>query len=144
MITNKICVKISIYSKDGIYCEEVIYLQGNMTIDFALRWKWYWEYLAALVKVRNPRRKVEMYFGNQGCLLGEDWIIYRTKTLLTHRKSKLAQLQNQVLEHDLFGFAEKDKERNLDKVKKDIEELENKKYPIPEFPEYINKIKKWI
>lgn len=49
-----------------------------------------------------------------------------------------------IYDNDLFNFAIQENKNKIAKTKKEIEMLENGTYPIPEFPEYINEIKKWI
>lgn len=39
------------------------------------KWKWYFEYLAALVKVNNPRNRVELTIGAQDLLQGKEYIM---------------------------------------------------------------------
>lgn len=51
------------------------------------------------------------------------------------------RLENENVAPDLFGFNEEDRERKLQKCKEDIRLLGKGEYPLPEFPEYINKIK---
>ena len=57
-IRDGIAVKIVIYS--GCLADETIYYRYNLPMRIVERWKWYFEYLAALVKYYNPRRKVEL------------------------------------------------------------------------------------
>ena len=140
----KIATKIAIYDKNSHVVEDVIYYRGNMSIDFALRWKWWFRYLAALVQVHHPRCKVEMNFGRQDVLIGNEWKENKTKTLLNNRLGLLKRLENENVAPDLFGFNEEDRERKLQKCKEDIRLLEKGEYPLPEFPEYINKIKNWL
>lgn len=142
MKKHPIAARILVYA--GVHPFKVVYLRSGMDVDFAVRWRWYFEYLAARVKVANPRRKVELYIGKQDVLLGEVWVEYHKKNLLKHRRAKLAKLEKGVVEDDLFGFnAEKNREQ-IQKVKDDIAQLENGTYPIVKFPEYVNHIKDWI
>lgn len=140
----KIATKIAIYDKNSHTVDDIIYYRGNMSIDFALRWKWWFRYLAARVQVSHPRRKVEMFFGRQNVLIGDKFKEQKTKTLLNNRRGLLKRLENDNVAPDLFGFNEEDKERKLQKCKEDIRLLEQGEYPLPEFPEYINKIKNWL
>ncbi len=141
---EKFAAKIMIYDGNDHTVEDVVYYRGNMTIDFGLRWKWWFRYLAARVQVSHPRRKVEMFFGRQDVLIGNEWKKNKTKTLLNNRLGLLKRLENDTVAPDLFGFNEEDKERKLQKCKEDIRLLEQGEYPLPEFPEYINKIKNWL
>lgn len=142
MEAHKCYARILLY--DGFTPEKVIYLRTGLNVESLVKWKWYFEYLQALVKVHHPKRKVELTTGVATVLLGDEWKQYKTATLLKHRKSKLKQLESTEVERDLFGFAEEANNENIAKVKNEIEQLENGTYPIAEFPEYINEIKQWI
>lgn len=70
MKTFLIAARILVYN--GSHAEKVIYLRTGMDVDFAIRWRWYFDYLAALVKVHHPKRKVELYIGPQNVKLGQE------------------------------------------------------------------------
>lgn len=138
---KKICVKINLYK--GCWVEEVIYYQYALPLRIVERWKWYFEYLAALVKVHNPRRKVELVICAQEYNSVEDYISERTKNLLRAKKVKLKRTRTGI-EDDLFGFAKAEREKLTDQVQREIEALERGEINFYVPPEYINKIKKWI
>lgn len=139
---SKIAVKISIY-KD-YHVEEVIYYRYAMPLPIVRKWKWYFEYLAALVKVNNPRRTVELNIVSQDVLCGDDYIAAKTKTLLRAKRSQLKQAQNKRINDDLFGNTSSAHQSKLDGLRDEIEALERGefRYYVPQT--YINKIKKWI
>lgn len=138
-------VKISVTSEtDRYHVDDVVYYRSGMSPDFAVRWSWYFEYLAALVKVRNPKRAVFLSGGRQDILLGKEWHDYRREVLLKSRQRKLKQLNMPVVDDDLFGFKSQDNEAEKVKVQAQLDALERDEFPIPEFPEYINKIKKYV
>lgn len=138
-------VKIAVSTEGNPYhVDDVVYYRSGMTADFAVRWNWYFEYLAALIKVRNPKRSVFMYGGRQDILLGKDWHEYRREVLLKSRQRKLKQLEGPVIDDDLFGFKSQDNEAKKAKVMAEIDSLLKDQYPIVEFPEYINKIKEYV
>ena len=142
MKTSLCVVKITLGSVTSYHhMEEVVYYRSGMTADFLSRWDWYFCYLAALVKVRYPKRKVELFKGPQDVVLGDEWHEQRRVSLLKHRKGKLKKLENGVVEDDLFGFNREDNEMKIRKVKDEISALERDEYPIPDVPEYINRIK---
>lgn len=138
---KKICVKINLYK--GCWVEEVIYYQYALPLRIVERWKWYFEYLAALVKVHNPRRKVELVICAQEYNSVEDYISERTKNLLRAKKVKLKRTRTGI-EDDLFGFAKAEREKQTDEVQREIEALERGEINFYVPPKYINKIKKWI
>ena len=138
-----VAVKINIYS--GCWIEEVIYYRYNQPLQFVERWKWYFEYLAALVKVHNPHRKVELIICAQSDVLcGADYISDKTKTLLRAKKSKLKKMVTGRYEDDLFGFAKVEHDNKISDIQEEIDALDRGefRYHIP--PTEINNIKKWI
>lgn len=139
---SKIAVKISIY-KDW-HVEEVIYYRYAMPLPIVRKWQWYFEYLAALVKVHNPRRTVELIIVSQDVLCGDDYIAKKTKTLLQAKRPQLKQAQNKRINDDLFGHTSSAHQSKLDRLRDEIEALERGefRYYVPQT--YINKIKKWV
>lgn len=114
--------------------------------DFVVRWRWYFDYLAALVKVCHPHLNVVIHCGtlDDDIKLGNDWHDYRRTTMLQSARRKLAQLESADIALDIFGFAQEDHARDLASQRALVEALENDTHPIPEFPEYINRIKEYI
>ena len=138
-------VKIAVSSATNYnHVEDVVYYRSGMTPDFVTRWRWYFDLLAALVKVANPRRRVEVWSGPVDIMLGEEWHQHRRQAMLKSRNIKLKQLRNLTPSNDLFGFGMADHEQHVSEVQRQIELLERDEYPIAEFPEYINKIKDYI
>lgn len=145
-IMEKRCVvKIALSSETDYYhIDDVVYYRSGMSPDFIERWLWFFEYLAARIKVANPRRKVEFYKGPQEIKLGREWHEYRRGVMMKSRTTKLKQLEKGVVDDDLFHFKSEDNERKKAEVKAQLESLERDEFPIPEFPEYINKIKEYL
>ena len=77
---KQICVKITIYK--GSHADEVVYYRNKLPFEIAEKWKWYFEYIAAIVKVNNPKRKVELVMCVQTLLQGQEYIESKSKTLL--------------------------------------------------------------
>lgn len=135
-----VAVKIVIYS--GYLAEETIYYRYDMPMRIVEKWKWYFEYLAAIVKRANPRRKVELIIcAQQDCLCGADYVSERTKNLLRAKNIKLKKLCMGEIEDDLFSMAKADNEAKIESVRREIEALERGEfnYYVPHI--YINKIK---
>lgn len=145
-IMEKRCVvKIAVSSETDYYhIDDVVYYRSGMSPDFIERWLWFFEYLAARIKVANPRRKVEFYKGPQEIKLGREWHEYRRGVMMKSRTTKLKQLEKGVVDDDLFHFKSEDNERKKAEVKAQLESLERDEFSIPEFPEYINKIKEYL
>ena len=108
------------------------------------QWRWYFEYITALVKVNNPRRKVELVICNQTLLQGQEYIDARRVTLLRAKKSKIKQLQNTPIDDDLFSFTRQSHNEKMQNVQGEIDALERGEFNHYVPPEYINTIKKWI
>lgn len=139
---NNLCVKINLY--DGYYVEDVIYFRYNVPLPIVERWKWYFDFLAAKVKVKNPQRKVEVVITACNIPCGEDYVSEHAKNFLRAKKVKLKRLKNNRYVDDLFGWAKDDYDESVAAVNKEIQSLErgefNYYYPVA----YINKIKDWI
>ena len=139
------CVKISISGLNSQLVEEVIYYKYNLDVELATRWKWYFRYIAALVQVNNPHRKVELYVGPQGEILcGQDYIDSKSKSLLKAKSSQLKQLEKTIVQDDLFNLTLHDHETKKQRIKEEINALERGEFNYYVLPTYINKIKKWI
>ena len=69
---NQICVKITI--RKGCNDWEVIYYRNKLPMWIIKQWRWYFEYLAALVKINNPRKKVELIICVQTLKQGQEYI----------------------------------------------------------------------
>ena len=142
---NRCVVKIAVSNETNYFhMDDVVYYRAGLSPDFITRWLWYFEYLAALVKVNNPHRKVEFTKGPQDVLVGQEWHEHRRNALLKSRQTKLRQLEKGVVDDDLFHFKSQDNEAKKQDVLSQIDALNRDEYPIEEFPEYINKIKEYI
>lgn len=141
-LADAICVKITIYK--GYQADEVIYYRNKLPMRIVSQWRWYFEYLAALVKVSNPKRKVELFIGPQTLLQGQEYIDARRVTLLRAKKSKMKQLKNTPINDDLFSFGQQEQDRKIQNVQGEIDALERGEFNYYVPPEYINAIKKWI
>lgn len=141
-IYNQICVKISVYN--GTHVDKVVYYRNKLPVFIVEKWRWYFEYLAARIKVKHPRRKVELTICPQTLLQGDEFVQEKIKNLLRHRRSRLKKLIESPVETDLFSRNADERQREINQVKSEIESLEKGEYNgyIP--PVYINEIKNWI
>lgn len=140
---DSVAVKIVIYT--GCLAEATIYYRYDMPVRIVEKWKWYFEYLAAIVKCANPRRKVKLTIcAQQSCLCESDYISERTKNLLRAKNIKLKKLRMGEIEDDLFGMAKADNEAKIESVRREIEALEHGEFNYYTPPTYINKIKSYI
>lgn len=137
-----ICVKITVYK--GYHADKVVYYRGQISIDMLEKWRWYFEYLAARIKVKHPRRKVELTIGRQTLLLGDEYVQEKIKNLLRHRRAKLQKLINTPVASDLFNDNQIDLEKKIEQTRVEIAALERGEYTGWVPPYYINEIKQWI
>lgn len=133
-----IAVKITYYHQ--YYNPEVVYYRYNLPMKIIEKWKWYFEYITALIKVNNPKNKVELTIVAQDeCLCGEDYKQWKIKNLIKAKTSKIKKLQTAKCD-DLFNFQSNEREETIIRLQKEIEDLQNGKLSyIP--PIYINNIK---
>lgn len=141
-VENQICVKIIIYK--GCNDGEVIYYRNKLPMWIIEQWRWYFDYLAAIVKVNNPRRKVELIICAQTLKQGQEYIEEKSKTLLRAKESKLKKLENTPVQDDFFGFARDEQDRKIQAVQGEINALKRGEFNYYVPPTYINKIKKWL
>ena len=139
---NHIYVKIMI--RKGFNDWEVIYYRNKLPMWIIEQWRWYFDYLAALVKVNNPRRKVELTVCAQTLKQGQEYIEEKSRTLLRAKKSKLKKLQNTPVQNDFFNYAKDEQDRKIQAVQGEINALERGEFNYYVPPTYINRIKKWI
>ena len=137
-----ICVKITVYK--GYQADRVVYYRGQISIDMLEKWRWYFEYLAARIKVKHPRRNVELTICPQTLPLGDEYVQEKIKNLLRHRRSNLQKLINTPVASDLFNYNQIDMEKKIEQTRAEIAALERGEYTGWVPPYYINEIKQWI
>lgn len=142
MEPSGVAVKINLYK--GCWVDEVIYYKYNLPLKLVQRWKWYFEYLAALVKVHNPHRKVELIICEQNSLCGKDYIQEKTKSLLRAKKIALKKNKLGYYEDDLFGFAKAEHDNKISNIQEEIDALKRGEFRYYVPPTEINNIKTWI
>jgi len=138
----QICIKIMVYNK--CHVEEVVYYRNKLPMWIVEQWRWYFEYLAARIKVAHPRQKVELVICAQTLLQGDEYIQAKTASLLKAKRSRLKRLQNEPVAADLFSFGEEERQRKTNALESEIQALERGEfnYYVPQT--YINTIKDWI
>lgn len=141
-VENQICVKIIIYK--GCNDGEVIYYRNKLPLWIIEQWRWYFDYLAALVKVNNPRRKVELIICAQTLKQGQEYIEEKSRNLIRAKETKLKRLENTPVQDDLFNYAKDEREKKIQTVQGEINALKRGEFNYYVPVTYINKIKKWI
>lgn len=94
---RRMYVKIRFY-KNRRYSTlaEVYYFRNEMSIDFFMRWKWYFEYRAALLRVQNPHAFIELTHGSYEFTLPDEEYRIKTYNLLLGAKRKKTEFQNKI------------------------------------------------
>ena len=73
---------------------EVVYFKNEMTVDFYIRWKWYFEYRAALLRVNNPKNYTELIQGTYEYIPKEKEIQKKLQDKIRGKKAKITQVKN--------------------------------------------------
>lgn len=139
----QICVKIAIYK--GVQVEEVIYYRNKLPMRIIEKWRWYFEYLAALIKIHNPRRKVELTICAQTLLQGQEYIAEKSKTLLRAKRAQVKRLDSSnIINDDLFGYQTQQLNARRERIQAEIGALERGEFNYYVPSTYINRIKLWL
>ncbi len=143
---NSFIVKITLY-KD-YHVDEVVYYRYEVPFSSMINHGWYFEYLAARLKVRYPKRKVDLYINKIGAdnpfLAGKYFIEKRTQSLLDFKRHLLERLRKTKFNDDLFGNKSVEVANKIAKLTSEIEALERGEVTFW-YPEtYGNTIKKHI
>ena len=138
---NRCFAKISVKDKSQI---DVVYYRCQMSVGVSVKWRWFFEYLAAKIKVSNPRKQVILECGSTDLLQGQEYVEQKTKTLLKAKKGQLNRLKKEEFDNDLFNFAGEKREEKMERIKNDVESLEQGVFNHYVPPTYINEVKEWI
>lgn len=125
--------------------EEVVYYRADLKMSRALRWKWYFEYLAARIKVKHPKRTVRLQIIQKPAdlKLGDEYIAQKSRTLIKAKRAQIAKLEKDHTT-DLFSFAELDRADKICRLRNEIGALERGEFPYYYPPKSKNVIKQWI
>lgn len=136
-------ITISMLKYHGVG-EEVVYYRRQMRLENLIRWRWYFEYLAALVKVHNPHRRVVLFAGRDEYMSESEEIERKAKSLLSSKLRQIKRLRALPVQDDLFGFAQESHDKKIERISSEIDSIQrgevNFYYPV----EQINNVKKWI
>lgn len=80
----------------NITLSKVYYYRNDMDFQFFIRWKWYFEYRAALLRVQNPHGFIELSHGSYEYVLPEDTYKKKVHNLLIAAKRKRTEFRNQI------------------------------------------------
>ena len=133
--------------------EETVYYRYKLPMNIMLRYRWYFDYIAALVKVHNPRRKVELLItrwddkpDKDKILCGEDYIGAKTANLIKGKKARISMIRNRTpsCSVDLFDIERTENAEKIAILQSEIDALERGEVNFYVPLEYVNKIKKCI
>ena len=117
----RIFVKIS-FSESGSRClGKTVYFRDGMILDFFNRYKWFFEYRAALLKVKNPKAFVLLEHGPYDYELPEDVYKEKIKSRYLSDKRQLTKFNNKL---------------------EDIKNRWNELFPIEDHPDWIKVMEK--
>jgi hypothetical protein len=89
-------VKI-LFSESGIAAlHDVRYFKNDMTVMFYMKWKWYFEYRAALLKVQHPKALVEYRTGPYEYVLPDDEYKMKVKNHYLSNKRQQSKFKNKI------------------------------------------------
>ena len=137
-------VKITISDVNGYHVEDVVYYRRGMSFSMVMRWQWYFQYLAALLKVDHPRRAVKCFIMRMDMMTTEEYIEWKRANLIKAQKAKLTKLDRNPPRWDLFGFAHAEWLEDKEKAEKRLADLEAGKNDFWVMTEYVNRLKKWL
>lgn len=123
-----ICFKITIGRHQGD--KQVFYYKGEMKMDFFKRWSWYFEYRAALLKVKFPKMKVWSDTTSYKKVIPFEAHKKKLKGIITSKKGKLTEFKKK-LEKAKIEF---DKKQQSSLFKNKLEDE-------PEYEKVLNKLK---
>lgn len=135
-------IKITIY-KHGVG-DNVVYYRNKLPMSLIEKYRWYFDYLAARVKVNNPKLKIVVSIGPQELLQGNEYVEAKSKNLLKAKMSLLRKRRDRVINDDLFSFKMAENNEKIRLLENEIKSLASGEfnYYIP--PVYINIIKLYI
>ena len=143
-MTTLYCIKIIVYKESSrVLVDAVAYYRDRLPRHLADKYRWYFDYLAALIKVKHPKRLVKVIVCPQDLPDPEQYKEDKIKNLIRHKKGCLKKLQSSIVVNDLFNYKEDERQAKIEKYKMDIESLERGEFSGWLPCKYINKIKRW-
>lgn len=88
------CCKIYVGKHQGN--KLVYYYKCDMSFDFFMKWKWYFEYRAALLKVEFPRLNVWCDFVSYKKVIPSEAYHKKLKNLVSSRKGKITEFRKKI------------------------------------------------
>lgn len=95
-IERRLFVKILFSATGSRALAETAYYRNDMTIAFYHRWKWFFEYRAALLKVKNPHALVDYFQGAYDYELPEDELRKKLENKIRAAKGKITEFNRKL------------------------------------------------
>lgn len=95
-IEIRIYVKIRFSEKNISALSEVVYYRNEMTVEFFQKWKWYFEYRSALLRVKYPHGFIDYTHGSYEYILPEDKYRTKVKNQYLSDKRQLSKFNNKL------------------------------------------------
>lgn len=93
---TRIFVKILFSESGKSALAEVHYFKNEMRVEFFQKWKWYFEYRAALLRVKFPKAYIKLETGPYEYTLPEDKYRQKVKNQYLSDKRQLTKFQNKL------------------------------------------------
>lgn len=75
--------------------KKTVYYRKDLPHEVAIKWNWYFEYRAALIRVQNPRWYVELLRGSHEFIMPVDEKRKRLKDKIAAKKAKITKIENE-------------------------------------------------
>lgn len=141
-------VKITVTGYRSHLVEETVYYRYKVPFEHTIRFRWYFDWLAALVKAGHPHRTVRLEIlrrDENSVLCGEDFLKKALPDKIKALKAKITAERNKASRTaDLFGFAGEKADEKIRAYQERISAYEKGEYDGYVPPTYINRVKKWI
>jgi hypothetical protein len=94
---NRIFVKI-MHNHENKYkaLAKVVYHRNEMTVPFYARWSWYFEYRAALLRIKYPKAYTELIHGTHQYIPKAEELRKKQYDKIISKKAKITQVKNRI------------------------------------------------
>lgn len=99
---------------------EKVYFRNEMTLPFLMKWKWYFKYREAILRVKYPKAYIELRTGPYDYILPKNELQKKLKNNLSAAKRKLTEFKNKITYerenwNELFPIEEHPKWADIEK-----------------------------
>lgn len=95
-IETRIWVKITFNEKGISALQQCVYFRNEMSVEFFQRWKWFFEYRAALLRVKHPKAYISYRHSPYEYVLPEDKYREKVRNRYLADKRLLTKFQNRL------------------------------------------------